>query len=101
MFVIIKPITIERKVSVLKYKILTGSRVNKVEAKLSSPLELILDEMIGKGMTYNEMGAVLGVSVAHIQVWLKKMELPKAKRGARKQPVLTVEELKTKYELSF
>jgi len=86
---------------VSKYKILTGKRVNEVESRFETPLELMINEMAEKDMSYKEMASVLEVTVAHIQVWLKRLEFGKAKRGARKQPVLSKEELKIKYALNF
>jgi len=84
-----------------KYKVLTGARVNEVESRFEMPLELMINEMSEKDMSYREMGMILDVSVAHIQAWLKRMELGKAKRGARKQPVLSKDQLKSKFELTF
>jgi transposase len=78
-----------------------GKRVDTVESAHSIPLEAMIVEMSGKDMSYRQMAKVLGVAVSHIQVWMKRMGLGKAKRGAKKKPILSVEALKQKFQLSF
>ena len=86
-----------------KYKILYGKRINAIERAKECPMELMLDEMAKKDMSYRQMAQYLGqgISSAHIQQWLKRMDFGKAKRGARSKPTLSAEDLKAKFELSF
>ena len=84
-----------------KYKILFGKKVEEVENKFECSLELMLDEMSKKDMSYKQMSVVLGVMVANIQAWIKLMGFAKPKRGPKRQAVPSPKELRERYNLSF